>query len=199
MCSMSRARAASSPPPQAFNRFVISAECTGMDGPFSRGIKKYTRNVAGFGWPLPTVQADEIKSLPKTGGTDEILRYFGADAHSRSRKRVRTTDSGKRKHVVFWKWRGQRDRSKATQLKHRRRKCCRQGYVGPVHISRYQGRCDFSGSVQHLLGRVFSSCGRRGRASISRWKSVEGQSRARIWLRRLHRFRAYDGPLYFDL
>src|SRR5215469_12321919 len=40
MCSVSRARADSSPLPQAFNRFVISAGRAWMDGPFSRGPSK---------------------------------------------------------------------------------------------------------------------------------------------------------------
>src|SRR5215470_19526274 len=68
MCSVSRARADSSPLPQAFNRFVISAGRAWMDGPF---FKKYTRNVAGFGRRLPTVPVEESKPLPKTGGTNE--------------------------------------------------------------------------------------------------------------------------------
>src|SRR6516164_2397931 len=68
MCSVSRARADSSPLPQAFNRFVISAGRAWMDGPF---FKKYTRNVAGFGRRLPTVPVEESKPLPKTRGTNE--------------------------------------------------------------------------------------------------------------------------------
>src|SRR5215831_20002377 len=71
MCSVSRARADSSPLPQAFNRFVISAGRAWMDGPF---FKRYTRNVAGFGRRLPTVPVEESKSLPKTGGT---MKYAG--------------------------------------------------------------------------------------------------------------------------
>src|SRR5215469_2270594 len=113
MCSVSRARADSSPLPQAFNRFVISAGRAWMDGPF---FKKYTRNVAGFGRRLPTVPVEESKPLPKTGGTNEIRWNFGGDAQCRSRKRLRTTDARKRKHVVFWKWCAQRDGSKTAQL-----------------------------------------------------------------------------------
>jgi hypothetical protein len=43
---------------QAFNRSVISAVRASMDRPFPRGFKKYTKNVAGFGEPLPPVPTD---------------------------------------------------------------------------------------------------------------------------------------------
>src|SRR6516162_5998826 len=176
MCSVSRARADSSPLPQAFNRFVISAGRAWMDGPF---FKKYTRNVAGFERRLPTVPVEESKPLPKTGGTNEIRRNSGGDAQCLSRKRLRTTDARKRKHVVFWKWWAQCDRPETTQLKQRGRECCREQYARPVHVSRYQGCRDFSATVQHLLRRVFSKCVRRGHTSLSRRESVEGQSKAR--------------------
>jgi hypothetical protein len=41
---------------------------------FLSGIKKYTRNVAGFGRPLPTVPAEESKSLPKQ---EARMKYAG--------------------------------------------------------------------------------------------------------------------------
>src|SRR6516225_4403066 len=136
MCSVSRARADSSPLPQAFNRFVISAGRAWMDGPF---FKKYTRNVAGFGRRLPTVRVEESKSLPKTGGTNEIRRNFGGDAQCRSRKRLRTTDARKRKHVVFRNCRRQHDRPQAAQHKHRSGGSCWERYARPVHLSSDQG------------------------------------------------------------
>src|SRR6516225_5886700 len=71
MCSVCRARADSSPLPQAFNRFVISAGRAWMDGPF---FKKYTRNVAGFERRLPTVPVEESKPLQKQ---EVRMKYAG--------------------------------------------------------------------------------------------------------------------------
>ena len=67
-----------------------------MDSPFSVGTNKYTKNVAGFGGPLPPVPAKENKVshdlLQKAGSTNETHSNHGADAHSRCRRRLRTTD-----------------------------------------------------------------------------------------------------------
>src|SRR6516165_1854537 len=180
MCSVSRARADSSPLPQAFNRFVISAGRAWMNGPFSRGPSKNIPET----WPVlggdcRLYRWKRANLFQKTGGTNEIRRNFGGDAQCLSRKRLRTTDARKRKHVVFWKWWAQCDRPETTQLEQRGRECCREQYARPVHVSRYQGCRDFSATVQHLLRRVFSKCVRRGHTSLSRRESVEGQSKAR--------------------
>ena len=61
-CSASRARAASSPLPQAFNRFVISAERASMDSPFSPGTKNIPKR-GRFCRPLPPVPAEGEQAL----------------------------------------------------------------------------------------------------------------------------------------
>src|SRR5262245_9645418 len=48
MCAVSRARADSSPLPQAFRRFVVSAERAWIDGPFSRGHQKIYKKRGRF-------------------------------------------------------------------------------------------------------------------------------------------------------
>ena len=66
-------RAASSPPLQAFNRLVISAEGASMDSPFSPWDKKYTTTVAAFAVRFRLYQRKENRVLRmissrKTGG-----------------------------------------------------------------------------------------------------------------------------------
>src|SRR5262249_37157756 len=63
-----RPKAASSPPPQAFNRFVISAERASMNGPSPGGLQKIYKTMADFGNPLPPVAAEG-----EQGGRDDLL------------------------------------------------------------------------------------------------------------------------------
>src|ERR1700722_534625 len=143
---MSCARAFSSPLPQAFRRFVISAVRTSMDHPFpcaphAGTTKNIQENVAGFGNPLPPVPAKEkTKSLhdllQKAGSTYETHSNYGADGHYWCRRRLRTTDSGK--YDVFGGCRSERDRSKASQHHNRGRKSRRERRAWPVHVSTSQ-------------------------------------------------------------
>src|ERR1700745_2297316 len=108
----------------------------------SPGIKKIYRKRGRFWASTADYTGGREPRLtnlfPKQGDTNEIRSNFGADAQCMPRNRLCTTDPLKRKDVVFWKWWAQLDRSKATQLKQRRRECCWERYTGPVHVSRCQ-------------------------------------------------------------
>src|SRR5215471_3479904 len=80
--------------------------------------KNYTKSVAGLGWPLPPVRAGGERSRitissGKQEEQNETVDNYRADAESRYRKRLRTTDS--HKDDVFGNGRGQRDRSEVSE------------------------------------------------------------------------------------
>src|SRR5271168_3274898 len=96
MCSVRRASAASSPLPQALNRFVISDVRAWIDRPFRLGgINNYTRTMAGFGGSLPPVSADGNNgtpcSPPESRKTNEPPDNYRSDGESRRSERLRTT------------------------------------------------------------------------------------------------------------
>src|SRR5260370_38120913 len=120
MCSVSRIRAASSPLPQAFNRYVISPVRVSMDTPFTPWASKtYTRNVAAFGRLLPAVPLEGeqavgmISSHKRQETTHEIHSNRDTDAQPRCRRHLRAT--GSLKHDGFGYGCGQHDQSTVRQ------------------------------------------------------------------------------------
>jgi len=163
---MSCARAASSPLPQAFKSFVISAVRVSMDSrsPWAPTNIQNAWRVLG---PAAACTGEGERSilhlLQKAGSTNETNSNHSADAQSRGRRRLRTTDSGD--DDIFGRWHSERDRSKATQHSYLGRESCRERHTGPIHVSTVQSEHRCSATVLHLRGPeqgLFSRCGRRG-------------------------------------
>src|SRR6478752_680449 len=86
--------AALSPLPQAFNRWVISAERASMESPFSPWAQEIYQKYGRFCPPLPPVPAEGEQSLTmisskKIGDTNETYSNYGTDAQSRCRRCLR--------------------------------------------------------------------------------------------------------------